>query len=206
MRLGSIFGPGNPFGDMSEDSDDPDPKATELTRRFETEIRRRNKEYLKRAVIEEKEEVYKRDSNTRLLETYALASILAEDLESCYESLSKIEIPNIRHSQSLGLVAYELKRYDESLNHLEGISELSSVTTLTSSLCLLKKGDKNIENHKKKLENILKKSGQANVFLGSLYFNSGDFTEAEKYFMKSVELSYLHFLIFRFKKGYKFFI
>ncbi|MEK6757737.1 MAG: tetratricopeptide repeat protein [Nanoarchaeota archaeon] len=168
---------------------DEDPRATSLIKTFRTEIRKGDKEFLKKIVVKYEKEVYGRTSNLSLLESYSVASVCIEDLEKGYESLSKIKTPNILQEQAMGLIAYSMEEYGKAVNHLKDSSGTKLTPSIVFSLSLFREGDSDIEKHSKNLESFLDESAVANTLLGTLYFNSRDIAEAEKYFEKAAEKS-----------------
>jgi len=169
--------------------EDSDPRRTGLLRTFTKEVRRGDRAFLERAVVEHQAEVYERDSDIPLMKAYAMASIFVENLPIGYESLGKIKDPTLKQRQAMAILAYEIGRPQEAISHLKGIEDKVAPARIVYSLSLHSKGNRDPQSHNELLKPLLGRLGLANTIMGTLYFNSGDTERAEESFSKAVQLS-----------------
>lgn len=198
---GGLFGddPTNPFGgftDILEDllrdqprpARDTDPKRIALLKTFTEEVRKGDRAYLEKAVVDYQAEVFERDSDIPLMQAYAIASVFVGNLPAGYCSLIRIKNPTPEQRQAMAILAYEMGRPDDIANHLEGIEDKVAPARIVCSLSLYRKGNRDPQSHSELLEPLLERSGLANTIIGTLYFNLGDTEKAEESFAKAVQL------------------
>jgi len=169
---------------------DKDPRGTALLMTFREEIIRRDKNYLKQAIVEYKQEIYERTNNSSLLEAYAKAALFTENSPLCYDSLRRIKNPDTRQNQAIGVVAYSLGNYGDAIKSFKTVEkDLSSQARILYSLSLLEIGLEGLSVHKRVLNPLLEMSAAANSILGCLAFNDQDSITAEKYLASAAKLN-----------------
>jgi len=186
--FGNLFGKS---GDKTPNSPDSDPRGNALLITFTREIRRGDKSYLERAVVEYKPEVYEREDNPSLLEAHAKAALFVGKLPLCCESLRKIKNPNPRQKQAIGLVEYNQGNYGSAVKSFLAAKEnLSLPARIAYSLSLLEIGQPKMTLHIELLYPALeKKSSVANSIIGCIAFNESNYNVAEEWLEKAARLN-----------------
>lgn len=188
--FGDIFGT---FSKKQGKKENNDPAAEALQKTFEDEIKKKDKEFLKKAVIIHKSEIYDRINNIRLVESYIKAAVYVDDLVIGYESLIKISNPQKKHKQVLGILSFGKQDYGGAIRYFHGLeNELNNNLRIPYSIALIEKSIKDIDRHKKILTPLVDRVQLANSILGCLLCDECNglmFEEAEHYFKKASEIN-----------------
>lgn len=144
-----------------------------------------NLNFTKEKIAQYKEEIMN-SGNSDLLSAYAKANLYVEDLNESFEAYNKIANLKPEENIVVGLLYYNKGNDFLAERFLEKTDQNLVVPTVALTFIYAKKGK---PNQKEKLSDYVDKSYQANVLLGVLEFNEGNFGYAEKYFNKAQKMS-----------------
>jgi tetratricopeptide (TPR) repeat protein len=108
-----------------------------------------------------------------------------------YDLVSKLDEKQDYHHEILASIAYSFNDLEKATTHYKLASRvISNEAKFAKTFCLYKKEGSNFGEIREPLIGLTKKSYQANMTLGSILFNKGDYRRAQVYFIKASRLKY----------------
>jgi TolA-binding protein len=161
----------------------------ELLDHFTDLMNSNNDEKLKREVYEKAYYVFAANAPD-VFRLHAIVCIQAQDYKRAIESVRKILNNYDSSIEILGILHYAMKDYRNASAYLKHVNapKLEYMTNLFKSVSDYKSEQSDMYKCSFDLEKIVDKSSQANNFLGTIFFNKGEYSRAQDYFMQEVFL------------------
>ena len=151
-------------------------------------LKSRNKLYLEERVISQQTEIFTHGDDT-LIRAYAAACLYVGNFNAALESFHKLDSITGRECVVLGFIAYAREDYETATQFFGEQTHTIPAVALARAHIHKKEADKGPGVYLTYLGPVISKSAQANTFMGVAYFNKGEFSSAEAYFERAVQLN-----------------
>lgn len=123
-----------------------------------------------------------------LFRKHVIACIMIEEYDLALQSLKKINNYYPGADELAAMIHYTIGEYDKAANFFDNIQIYlkPKISLLFKAISDWECGNNNIKYHEQTLNKILDKSAEANNFIGTLYYNKGDYISASDYYIQEV--------------------